>query len=188
MAGPKELSINDTIPQSRITLTYRTKVEGKLADKELPLRLLLMGDFSQQRSKDAKLDLDQRQIRNLGGNNLDQLMKDMEMSLPLTVKDEISGDGTIQFELPITSMKSFTPAELAEKIPQIRELLRLRKLLLEVQANLDNSKKFRESVRKLSKNEELVKALGEELKKYVSAEKFQVPQLAARTPGQDTSK
>ena len=40
------MAIQDDIPRSRITLKYRTTIEGEPADVELPLRFLVMGDFS----------------------------------------------------------------------------------------------------------------------------------------------
>jgi type VI secretion system protein ImpB len=177
-------SLNDDIPKSRITLTYRTQVSGQLADKELPFRLLMLGDFSKKTSVDAKLDLDQRQVRNLNGKNLGQVMKDMGMTLRFNVANEIDAEGgTMPVELPITSMKSFTPRELARNIPKVRALLLLRKLLLEVQANLDNSKKFREYVRTLAKSPEAVEALRAELEKLGDFKGFKLP---SSTPAQDT--
>ena len=65
------MAINDEIPKSRITLTYRTSVNGERAEKALPLRMLIMGSFSAGTSVDSQKDLDQRQIRNLDGKNLE---------------------------------------------------------------------------------------------------------------------
>jgi type VI secretion system protein ImpB len=161
------MAVNDEIPKSRITLTYRTQVNGEPVDKVLPFRMLIMGNFSRGTSVDQKQDLDKRQIRNLNGKNLNQLMKDMNMSLELkNVKsrlttgtvdtrldkdsDEDSGEALPPFTLPIKSMKSFTPAEIAESIPKVKALLQMRKLLLEVQANLDNYKEFRTLIRQLT--------------------------------------
>lgn len=176
-------ALNDDIPKSRITLTYRTQVNGQFAERELPFRMLLLGNFSQGTSVDAKLDLDQRQIRNLDGKNLDQVMRDMKMTLRFEVPNEIDTQGgTLSVELPITSMKSFAPRDLARNIPKVRALLLLRKLLLEVQANLDNSKSFRAKVRALAKDPEAIKALREYLKSQNQAfEGFKIPQLPAST-------
>ena len=97
------MAINDEIPKSRITLTYRTNVNGERAEKALPLRLLLMGNFSGGTSTDSKKDLDQRQIRNLDGKNLDQVMRDMNMRLSFQVPNRIdpSNSGQLAVELPI---------------------------------------------------------------------------------------
>lgn len=182
------MAINDEIPKSRITLTYRTNVSGKKVDKALPLRLLVMGDFSQGTSADRQKDLDQRQLRNLDGKNLDQVMRDMNMSLQFTVKNQIDPANAedLEVDLPISSMKSFTPAEIAKNIPKVRALMLLRKLLLEMQSNLDNRKEFRRMVRELAQNPEAVAALREDLKQFEGL-KIPKPQLAAGAVTPDTS-
>ncbi|MFY0567100.1 type VI secretion system contractile sheath small subunit [Archangium lansingense] len=162
------MAINDEIPKSRITLTYRTSVNGVRAEKALPLRLLLMGSFSGGTSADSQKDLDQRQIRNLDGKNLDQVMKDMDIRLQFQVSNRIDPGNSEQLdvELPIDSMKSFTPLQIARNIPKVRALLLLRKLLLEQQGNLDNRKEFRRLVRELAQNPEAVSALKKELQDF----------------------
>jgi type VI secretion system protein ImpB len=164
------MAVNDEIPKSRITLTYRTDVSGEPVDTVLPFRLLIMGDFSNGTSTDRKLDLDQRQIRNLDGKNLNEVMKDMGMSMSFSVPNRIdpSNAAELDVELPITSMKSFTPAEIARNMPKVRALLLLRKLLLEVQANLDNRKDFRRMVRELAQNKAAVESLKKDLQAFSS--------------------
>lgn len=168
------MAVSDEIPRSRITLTYRTDVRGEPQDVALPYRLLLMGDFSAGTSADRKVDLDQRQIRNLDGRNLDQVMKDMKMSISFKVPNKIDPDNAeeLDVELPVNSMKSFTPAEIAQNIPKVKSLLLLRKLLLEVQGNLDNRKEFRRLLRALAQNPDAVKQLMGQLKGF---ESFKLP-------------
>lgn len=182
------MAINDEIPKSRITLTYRTNVSGKKVDKALPLRLLVMGDFSNGTSADRKKDLDQRQLRNLDGKNLDQVMRDMSMSLQFKVKNKIDPANAeeLDVDLPITSMKSFAPAEIAKNIPKLRALMLLRKLLLEMQSNMDNRKEFRRMVRELAQNPDAVAALQKDLKEF---EGLKIPkkQLPAGPPAPDDS-
>src|SRR4051812_38880947 len=129
------MAITDEIPKSRLTLTYRTNVSGEPEDVTLPFRLLIMGDLSNGTSKDRTVDLDQRQIRQLDGKNLDQAMTDMNMSLSFSVPNRIdpSKSEALSVTLPVTGMKSFTPATVAQHVPKVRSLLLLRKLLLEVQ-------------------------------------------------------
>jgi type VI secretion system protein ImpB len=170
------MAITDEIPKSRLTLTYRTTVRGEPEDVTLPLRLLILGDLSGGTSKDRKLDLDQRQIRGLDGKNLDQVIGDMGMSLKLTVANKIDSDrggGEMQVELPIKSMKSFSPAEVGTNVPKIKALLLLKKLLLEVQANLDNRKEFRKLLRALAQDKNAIEALSKELAGF---DTFKLPQ------------
>lgn len=175
------MAITDDIPKSRITLTYRTKVDGQPEDVTLPFRILVLGDLSNGTSKDRKLDLDQRNIRALNGKNLDAVMADMDMTLRMSVPNKInpeSGESEIAVELPIKSMKSFAPAEISKNIPKVRALLLLKKLLLEAQANLDNRKDFRKLLRALATNKEAIEALRQQLPGF---ETFKLPPR----PGKD---
>src|SRR5262245_24150965 len=102
------MAITDEIPKSRLTLTYRTNVNGTPEDMTLPFRLLIMGDLSNGTSKDRGVDLDQRNIRQLDGKNLNSLMADMKMSVSLAVPNRIDPDKSesLNVTLPIEGMKS----------------------------------------------------------------------------------
>jgi type VI secretion system protein ImpB len=172
------MAITDEIPKSRITLTYRTEVHGEREDVALPFRVLVLGDLSNGTSKDRKKDLDQRDIRALDGKNLDAVIKDMNMTLKMTVPNKVNptdGGGDLDVELPITGLKSFAPAEIVQHVPKLKALLLLKKLLLEAQANLDNRKEFRKLMRELATRKEAIEALQGELKGY---ETFKLPQRA----------
>jgi type VI secretion system protein ImpB len=168
------MAITDEIPKSRLTLTYRTTVRGEPEDVALPFRVLVMGDLSGGTSTDRKVDLDQRKIRGLDGRNLDGVMADMKMSVKVNVDNRIDPEKgkELTVELPITSMKSFTPAEIAKNVPKIQALTVLKKLLLEVQANLDNRKEFRRLLRALAQDKTAVSALLAELEGF---ENFRLP-------------
>jgi type VI secretion system protein ImpB len=168
------MAITDEIPKSRLTLTYRTTVHGESEDVQLPFRMLVMGDLSGGTSGDRKVDLDQRKLRSLDGKNLDHVIRDMNISVKVTVPNKIDPDkqADITATLPITSMKSFTPAEIAQNVPKIKALTVLKKLLLEVQANLDNRKEFRRLIRALAQDKNAIAKLTAELKDF---ETFRVP-------------
>jgi len=173
------MAVQDEVPKSRITLRYRTEISGTPEDVTLPLRLLLLGDFSQGTSKDRKVDLDERKIRSLDGTNTAAVMKDMNMSLKISCPNKIDPENaeTLETTLPITSMKSFSPDEIAKSIPKLRALLMLKKLLLEVESNIGNSKDFRKLLGDLYSNPEALAKLKEELKAF---EGFKLPTPAAK--------
>lgn len=172
------MAITDEIPKSRITLTYRTEVHGEKEDVTLPFRVLVMGDLSNGTSRDRQRDLDQREIRQLDGKNLDAVMADMAMTLKLSVDNKINPDtgaDKIEVELPIKGIKSFTPAEVARNVPKIKALLLLKKLLLETQANIDNRKEFRKLLRALATDKGAIEKMLGELQGF---ETFKLPKRA----------
>lgn len=156
------MPIQDQLPKSRITLVYRTNISGQEEEVNLPFRVLTLGDFSLGTSKDRKVDLEERKLRSVTATNLNELMKDMEMSLELDVEDKVGGDGQgrMQVKLPIDRMKSFHPDEIVNHVPKLKALMLLRKLLVEMQADIDNKKQVRQQLYELySKPEERKKLL-----------------------------
>lgn len=164
------MSIQDQLPRSRITLTYRTTINGEPETVSLPLRLLMLGDFSLGSSEDRKVDLESRKLRAVNGRNLDELMKDMKMSLRFQVPNRINPDveADLDVELPIDRMKSFHPDEVVHHVPKLKALRLLKKLLLEMQSSIDNQKALRNLVYELFSNKEALKQVLAELKDYES--------------------
>ena len=97
-------------------------------------------------------------------------MKDMGMSLKFAVDNTIDPEKEeeIDVELPITSMKSFNPDEIAKHVPKLKGLLQMKTLLEEVMSNVDNRKEFRKLLNELMSNEESLAKMMEELKGYES--------------------
>jgi type VI secretion system protein ImpB len=169
------VAIQDEIPRSRLTLTYRTTINGEPETVDLPFRMLVMGDFSLGTSEDRKKDLDVRALRSLNGRNLDSVMKDMKMSVDIEVPDRISPEdqgGNIKATLPITSIKSFNPDEIVKHVPKLKALMLLKSLLQELQSSIDNQKDLRKLMQELYSKPEIAHALREQLKAH---EGFKLP-------------
>lgn len=168
------MAIQDEIPKSRLTLRYKTEVNGQPEDLTLPLRLLVTGDFSAGSSKDRKLDLEERRVRNMDGKNTDSVMKDMGMSLKFAVSNKIDPENEedMNVEIPVDGMKSFSPDHIAQHVPKLNGILMLKQLLQEVVSNVDNRKEFRKLLGELMGNQEALAKMTEELKGFDS---FKLP-------------
>lgn len=169
------MAVQDETPKSRITLTYKTEVDGETALVNLPLRLLIIGDFSGGTSKDRQLDLEDRKIRSLDGKNTSEIMKDMNIPLNIVVPNKINprADEDIRVSLSINDMKAFSPQEVAKQIPQIRSLLLLKQLLQELQANVANKKELNILLNKLYADSDSLQNIKENLKDFAV---YQLPQ------------
>lgn len=205
-------SIQDQLPKSRLTLVYETEVEGRLAPVELPFRLLVLGDFSGRGNqteltgddagakRTSERDLDERRIRSVNADNMKagkepqqgplyQLMEKLGgkegIRATFNVANKITG-GELPVDLPISSVRSFDPDQVAEAIPQLRGLLLLRKLLVEMQANLSNRKEFRKLIDQLYKDKTALKNAVDELERLTGDRakgvKFDPKNLRLPTP------
>jgi len=175
------VAVQDELPQSRITLKYRTTINGEEEEINLPMRTLVMGDLGS--SKDRRQDLDQRELRSITGRgNLDELMKDMEIALDLRVANHVAPEkGELEITLPIHGMKSFSPDEVAKNVPAVRSLMLLKTLLLEMQSNIDNRREIRKLILEVCAQPEKLQAVLAELKGY---ESLRLPSTA--TPAKTT--
>lgn len=164
------MAIQDEIPKSRITLTYKTEVEGELEEVDLPMRFLVMGDLSRGSSKDRKLDLEERRLRAVDGANLDEVMADMDINLECQVPNRIDPENEEELEvkIPINSMRSFSPDEFSMHIPRLKGLIMLKRLLEQVQSDISNKKKFRTLLSELYANEDAFAKVMEEFKGFES--------------------
>jgi type VI secretion system protein ImpB len=157
------MTARNTVPKSRIMLTYDTRQPDQpRKEKELPLRLLVVGDLT-GRSLDKpqpepgappppKDDFEDRKIHDLNGANLDAVMAKLKIGVWLSgVTNHVDKAGTpFSVTIPIKSMASFEPGEVVNHVPVAKRLLDIRKNLLELQACVDNNKQFRGLVRKLT--------------------------------------
>jgi type VI secretion system protein ImpB len=175
------MAIQDEIPKSRLTLRYKTEINGQPEDITLPLRLNILGDFSLGSSNDRKVDLEERRLRNLDGKNTDAVMKDMGIRLRYAVPNKIDPDreDDLQVDIPIQSMKAFSPDQVANNVPKLKGMLMLKRLLEEVVSNVDNRKDFRRLLGELFNDQEALAKMIEELKGFDS---FKLP----AAPGAET--
>ena len=105
-------------------------------------------------------------------------MKDMKISVKASVPNKIDPENaeTLDVDIPISSMKSFSPDQVAQSVPKVRALMTMRKLLLEINSNMGNSKELRKLVSELYADEAAFNKLREDLKAF---EGLKVPAGAA---------
>jgi len=158
------MSLQDEYPKSRINIRYNTEVDGKPKDKELPMKFLVMGDLSNGTSKDRQEDLDIRNIRQVSGT-LDSTIKDMSIKINMNLENHVnpSKNPMLKVSLPIESMKTFRPENIAKNIPELKQLLQIRALLKEFESTVDNNKAFRNTIKNVLRDKELVQELIKEL-------------------------
>ena len=149
------MSIQDALPKSRLTLRYRTEIHGQREDIELPLRLLVMGDFSGPYSK--KEPLEERDILCLNGKNTAAVMEKMRIFLKVQDSDEQ------EHRIPLTNIDSFQPEEISENVSSLQSLLEGRKVLKDVLSIINNSKKFRASLMERISDQESIESIKKRL-------------------------
>ena len=161
MAG-KEGSV---APRERVNIVYKPATGGMQEEKELPLKLLVMGDFTGQADGRA---LEDRKPVNVDKDNFNDVMRSMNLNASFQVPDTLSGkDGAeMAVNLKFQNLKDMEPEAVARQIPELQKLLELREALTALKGPLGNVPEFRKKIEALVKDpaarEKLLKELGGE--------------------------
>jgi len=148
------------LPEERVQITYELDDGGALKKVELPFKVLLTGDYSQGTGEDQKTSLDMRRIRDINEENLDSNIKDMGIELNMNVPNYAGAeDDEMNVNLPIESMKSFSPDSVVQTVPSLRNLLKVREQLSELSARATNEKALLKRLEKLRSGWKIIKYL-----------------------------
>ncbi|MDX1805050.1 MAG: type VI secretion system contractile sheath small subunit [Alcanivorax sp.] len=161
-------SFQNEVPRSRVNITLDLETGGAKKKLELPLKLLVMGDYSNGQS-DGRL-AERERIR-IDRNNLNDVLKDMSPRVRYSVENKLRDDGSdIEVDLKFDSFKSFKPEAVAQNIPQLNDMLAMRSLLKDLKSNLLDNSKFRRELERIVKNQPELESLMGQLKALVPLE------------------
>ena len=127
-------SFQNEVPRARVNITLDLETGGAKKKLELPLKLLVMGDYS---NGQAEGRLAERERVQIDRNNIDDVLKDMSPRVKYTVENQLREDGSeIDVDLTFESFKSFKPEAVAQSIPQLNDMLAMRSLLKDLKNNI----------------------------------------------------
>lgn len=161
-------SFQNEIPPARINLKLDVGKGDAKKKIELPLKMLVVGDFSTQKHSDRVIE---REKISITKNNFTQVMESFDLKLKYNVEDKISGkEGDIPVELDIKNMDSFKPENVAKNVPQLSRLLAARNLIKDLKSNLLDNRQFRKRLEDIVKDPAAAKSLQEQLKNLLPEE------------------
>ncbi|MBT0726698.1 type VI secretion system contractile sheath small subunit [Rosenbergiella australiborealis] len=140
-------SFQNEVPKARINLKLDLHTGGTSKKTELPLKLLIAGDFS---NGQESVPLSERKKVDLNKNNVDSVLSEYSPKVNLSVKNTLTDDGSEDtIDLTFRSMKDFTPEQVSRQIPQLKAMLSMRNLLRDLKANLLDNQTFRKELEKI---------------------------------------
>ena len=156
-------SFQNEVPKARVNIKLDLHTGGAQKSVELPLKLMLMGDYSNGKEQRT---LSERGKVSINKNNFDSVLAEFSPSLRLAVNNTLLSDGTdTGVELQFQAMKDFEPEQVARQIPQLRALLAMRNLLRDLKSNLLDNATFRNELERILKDQ----ALSDELRAELTA-------------------
>lgn len=158
---------NSTPPKERINITYKSKTSGQTPEIELPLKLMVMANFT----GGNKAPLEERELISINKHNFNQVMQKMQIESHFSVKntlnqnkDELQDADELNIDLKIENMKDFTPDSIANQVPELNKLLKLREALMALKGPMGNIPDFRKAVLEALKNKDTKEKLLLEIK------------------------
>lgn len=155
----KEASV---APKERVNIVYRPATGDAKEEIELPLKVLVMGDFTLQ--KDSR-SVEDRQPINIDKDNFNDVLGAQNIRLETVVENKLSDepDAQMSINLDFKKMKDFEPDTIIQKIPELKKLMELRDALKALKGPLGNIPEFRKKIQDIVKDEEVKARLLKEL-------------------------
>lgn len=133
-------------PKERINVTFKPAIGGAQEEIELPLKLLVIGDYAHR--KDERKVEDRKPI-SIDKMTFDEVLAKQELQLSLSVPNRLQDESTTEelaVKIHVKSMKDFNPASLGEQVPELKKLMELRNALVALKGPLGNTPAFRKAI------------------------------------------
>jgi type VI secretion system protein ImpB len=135
-------------PKERVNITYKPATGNAKEDVELPLKMLMLGDYTM---RPDPTPLEDRKPINVDKDNFQKVMSEQKLALSMTVKDRLSEqeDNELNVNLKFRRLSDMEPAAIANQVPELKKLLELRAALTALKGPLGNEKAFRNKIQNI---------------------------------------
>jgi type VI secretion system protein ImpB len=148
-------------PTERVNIVYKSTTGDKSEEVELPLKLLVLGDFTGKPNDEA---VEIRRPVNINKDNFNNVMSGFNLSLDMYVGDTLTEDREeMSVHLKIKSLKDLSPDSVARQVPELNDMIEMRKALLALKGPLGNVPAFRKTIQGILSEDDLRAQMMKEL-------------------------
>ena len=135
-------------PKERVNITYKPAIGNAKEEVELPLKMLMLGDYMMR--PDPR-PLEDRKPINIDKDNFQKVMSEQKLALNFGVKDKLSEaeDSELNVNLKFRRLSDMEPEAIANQVPELKKLLDLRAALTALKGPLGNEKAFRNKIQQI---------------------------------------
>lgn len=143
----------------RVQITYDLEVNGSPKEQDIPFVVGVMANFSGHLHEKTK-KIKNEKFLEINKENFNSVVQSFSPKLKIKVPNKIKNDGSFsQIELNFNSIEDFNPGKIAIKVEALKELLEIRKKLLELQTNVECNEKLEETLVHFVKTPEALKQI-----------------------------
>lgn len=151
-------------PKERVNIVYRPATGDAKEDVELPLKLLVVGDFT---LKETNTPVENRKPIAVNKDNFNDVLRaqalTLDISVPNRLDKEAKEDDKLAMKLKFESIKDFEPDAIVENVPELKQLIELRSALKALKGPLGNLPEFRKRIQEAVKDDGIRQRLLTEL-------------------------
>ena len=149
-------------PKARVNITYRPATGNHPEGVELPLKLLMVGDYT---LREDSTPLEDQSVIYVDKESFSKVMKEQKVTLDADVPDRLSGraDSRLEVKLSFDTTAAFSPESVVQQVPELKRLLDYRNALNAMIGPLENKRAFRDEIERILKDPELRERLRKEL-------------------------
>ena len=155
-------TVGSVAPKERVNISYKPAVGDAKSQIELPLKLLVLGDFMAR--PDDRI-MEDREAINVNKNNFDEVMAGMDLNTEFSVPNRLvcGSEEEISISIKPKSLKDLTPDNLAQSIPELKKVLELRAALKALKGPLGNVPQMRRTIKSMVTDESIRDRLVQEV-------------------------
>ncbi|HZN62468.1 MAG TPA: type VI secretion system contractile sheath small subunit [Planctomycetota bacterium] len=132
-------------PRERVNIVYKSSVGDAQEEVELPLRFIMLGDYT---GRQDSTPLEDRKPIDINKDNFNDVLRSQNISVTAQVANKlVEKDGE---EMPVTlkfsHMKDFEPEAIVNQVPELKKLLELRQAMNALKGPLGNLPEFRKKI------------------------------------------
>jgi type VI secretion system protein ImpB len=151
----------DRVRRPRVHITYDVEVGGAMKKVELPFVVGVLADLSGQ-SKQPLPTLRDRKAIAIDRDNFNDVLARSGARLALRVPNMLSDPNSkLAVELNFNHIDDFEPARVAEQIGPLKELLDMRRELVQLLSRLEGNDQLEKLLADILTNQEKAQALGQ---------------------------
>jgi type VI secretion system protein ImpB len=153
----------DRVRRPRVQITYDVETNGAMVKTELPFVVGIMADLSAQR-KEALPALKERKFVPIDRDNFNEVLAKAAPRLAIKVQNRLTDpDSKLAVELNFKHLDDFEPAQVAQQVGPLRELLEMRQRLVQLLTKMEGNDKLEQLLAGVLNNTENAMALAKEL-------------------------
>jgi len=153
----------DRIRRPRVQITYDVQVGDAMQKVELPFVIGVLADLS-GKPKEPLPWLKDRKVVNSDRDNFNNVLQKATPRLAMKVQNRLTDENTnLAVELNFRNMEDFEPAQVAQQIGPLKELLDMRQKLTQLLSKMEGNDKLEALLADVLSNTEKAMALANQM-------------------------